>query len=212
MYAVYIKLMNVEKSTWEVSYLGVLQLFVPDRCLSSFADVTPSFLQENGIVALACDIDNTLVTYDDAVPTEAVLHWLETLVCAGISVGFLSNNHWQRVELFCRDLPVKLFAAPDAKKPSCKALYRFLQDAHVTPKQTAVLGDQIFTDVLMAKRLGCRAFLVPPIKDRTDWFHRLKRRGERPFLRRYCRQMRRSGLLAPSDNPFCNIKQDDNQM
>lgn len=192
--------------------MGFFQLFVPDRCLSSFADVTPSFLQENGIVALACDIDNTLVTYDDAVPTEAVLHWLETLVCAGISVGFLSNNHSQRVERFCRDLPVKFFAAPDAKKPSCKALYRFLQDAHVTPKQTAVLGDQIFTDVLMAKRLGCRAFLVPPIKDRTDWFHRLKRRGERPFLRRYCRQMRRSGLLAPSDNPFCNIKQDDNQM
>lgn len=192
--------------------MGFFQLFVPDRCLSSFADVTPSFLQENGIVALACDIDNTLVTYDDAVPTEAVLHWLETLVSAGISVGFLSNNHWQRVELFCRDLPVKLFAAPDAKKPSCKALYRFLQDAHVTPKQTAVLGDQIFTDVLMAKRLGCRAFLVPPIQDRTDWFHRLKRRGERPFLRRYCRQMRRSGLLAPSDNPFCDIKQDDNQI
>ncbi len=192
--------------------MGFFQLFVPDRCLSSFADVTPSFLQENGIAALACDIDNTLVTYDDAVPTEAVLHWLETLVSAEISVGFLSNNHLQRVERFCRDLPVKFFAAPDAKKPSCKALYRFLQDAHVTPKQTAVLGDQIFTDVLMAKRLGCRAFLVPPIKDRTDWFHRLKRRGERPFLRRYCRQMRRSGLLAPSDNPFCNIKQDDNQM
>lgn len=192
--------------------MGFFQLFVPDRCLSSFADVTPSFLQENGIAALACDIDNTLVTYDDAVPTEAVLHWLETLVSAGISVGFLSNNHLQRVERFCQDLPVKLFAAPDAKKPSCKALYRFLQDAHVTPKQTAVLGDQIFTDVLMAKRLGCRAFLVPPIQDRTDWFHRLKRRGERPFLRRYCRQMRRSGLLAPSDNPFCNIKQDDNQM
>ena len=192
--------------------MGFFQLFVPDRCLSSFADVTPSFLQENGIAALACDIDNTLVTYDDAVPTEAVLHWLETLVSAEISVGFLSNNHWQRVERFCRDLPVKFFAAPDAKKPSCKALYRFLQDAHVTPKQTAVLGDQIFTDVLMAKRLGCRAFLVPPIQDRTDWFHRLKRRGERPFLRRYCRQMRRSGLLAPSDNPFCNIKQDDNQM
>lgn len=192
--------------------MGVLQLFVPDRCLSSFADVTPSFLQENGIAALACDIDNTLVTYDDAVPTEAVLHWLETLVSAGISVGFLSNNHSQRVERFCRDLPVKFFAAPDAKKPSCKALYRFLQDAHVTPKQTAVLGDQIFTDVLMAKRLGCRAFLVPPIQDRTDWFHRLKRRGERPFLRRYCRQMRRSGLFAPSDNPFCNIKQDDNQI
>lgn len=192
--------------------MGFFQLFVPDRCLSSFADVTPSFLQENGIAALACDIDNTLVTYDDAVPTEAVLHWLETLVSAGISVGFLSNNHSQRVERFCRDLPVKFFAASDAKKPSCKALYRFLQDAHVTPKQTAVLGDQIFTDVLMAKRLGCRAFLVPPIQDRTDWFHRLKRRGERPFLRRYCRQMRRSGLLAPSDNPFCNIKQDDNQM
>ena len=186
--------------------LGWMQLLTPDRCFSSFADVTPSFLRENGIAALACDIDNTLVTYDDAVPTPTVLAWLEMLHAAGISVGFVSNNHIQRVMQFCRELSMPFFVAPDAKKPSCAALRRFLKQTGYPAAQVAVLGDQIFTDVLMGKRLGCRAFLVPPIKDRTDWFHRLKRRGEQPFLHRYCRQMCRRGMLSPGDSPFAPVR------
>ena len=47
------------------------------------------------------------------------------------------------------------------------------------------MGDQIFTDVLCARLCGAQAFLVPPIKDRTDLGTRAKRFFERGFLRRF---------------------------
>ena len=55
----------------------------------------------------------------------------------------------------------------------------------VDQKHAALMGDQIFTDVLCAHLSGMRAFLVPPIVDRTDRGTRLKRYFERGILRRY---------------------------
>ena len=52
---------------------------LPDHLFGSFADVTPAFLSSVGIRALLCDIDNTLVTYDDAEPTPEVLSWFDAL-------------------------------------------------------------------------------------------------------------------------------------
>ena len=54
-------------------------LLWPDEIFSSFAEVSAAFLRARGVRALLCDIDNTLVTYDDAEPTEAVRAWLDAL-------------------------------------------------------------------------------------------------------------------------------------
>ncbi len=162
---------------------------IPDYCFDSIYEVTPAFLKQIGVRGLACDIDNTLVTYDDAKPTPEVLAWLKDMTEAGICVAFVSNNHASRVNVFNEELG--LFAAADAKKPSIGALLRFFEHAGVAPDEAAVVGDQIFTDVWMAKRAGAKALLVPPIKDRTDLFHRLKRLGEKPLLHRYYRRLKR---------------------
>jgi predicted HAD superfamily phosphohydrolase YqeG len=50
---------------------------------------------------------------------------------------------------------------------------------------TAVIGDQVFTDVWSAKRLGLYAILVKPIKDKTSLFFKSKRALEKPILKRY---------------------------
>ena len=57
---------------------------------------------------------------------------------------------------------------------------------NATPSETALMGDQIFTDVGAARlsRLA-RAYTVPPIRDKRDLFTRLKRLCERPIYRAY---------------------------
>ena len=50
------------------------------------------------------------------------------------------------------------------------------------------MGDQVFTDVWAARNAGIRAILVPPIKDKTDFFTKFKRWLERPILKRYDRK------------------------
>ena len=154
--------------------------FVPDYYFDDIYCITPAFLAEHGVRALIMDIDNTLVTYDDADPTERVLAWFDTMVAEGISLSFVSNNHKERVERFNSKLGY--FATYDSSKPSRKALRRAIAAMGSTIENTVMIGDQVFTDVYAGKRLGLRTILVKPIKDKTTLFVRTKRFLERPIL------------------------------
>lgn len=148
-----------------------------------YSDISPEFLTELGIRALLIDIDNTLAPYEQAEPDEAIIAWFEGMRAAGISASLISNNHPPRVELFNRSLG--LDAYPDSHKPSGKVLRLAMQKMGSDETNTAVIGDQLLTDALAAHRLGLRAIIVPPIKDKTSLFFRFKRWIERPYIKRY---------------------------
>ena len=50
-----------------------------------------------------------------------------------------------------------------------------------------LLGDQLLTDAAAGKRAGLYTVIVPPIKDRTSLFWRVKRRIERPYIKKFLR-------------------------
>lgn len=160
--------------------------FMPDLYLDDIYEISPEDLRKRGIRAVLLDIDNTLVTYDDPKPTPSVLTWLHTLKEHGIAAAFISNNHKDRVELFNEDL--RLFATWDSHKPSGKCYRAAMKHLGTDASSTAVIGDQVFTDVWSAKRLGLYCILVKPIKDKTSLFFRSKRLLEKPILRRYRKQ------------------------
>lgn len=159
--------------------------FMPDLYLDDIYGITPAFLKEKGIRTVLLDIDNTLVTYDDPKPTPSVLKWLQELKDNGIEAAFISNNHKDRVQLFNEELGY--FATWDSGKPSGKCYRAAMKHFGTDKTNTAVIGDQVFTDVWSAKRLGLFAILVKPIKDKTNLFFRSKRALEKPILRRYAK-------------------------
>ena len=159
--------------------------FMPDLYLNDIYEISPEMLKSKGIKAVLLDIDNTLVTYDDPMPTESVLNWLEALKNEGINAAFISNNHKERVELFNSELG--FFATWDSGKPFIKCHRRAMAELGTDTSNTAVIGDQIFTDVWSGKRLGLYAILVKPIKDKTSLVNRSKRALEKPILRRYAK-------------------------
>ena len=162
----------------------MLKNLMPDGMFDRFCDITPELLNKMGIKALLLDIDNTLVTYDDPEPTAEVMAWLSAMEAAGIKAAFVSNNESpERVDTFNRGLG--LYATSRSKKPLPTGFRRAMRALGVKPCECLSVGDQIFTDVWGAKNAGAKAFLVPPIKDRTDWFFRLKRKLEAPIIRRY---------------------------
>lgn len=160
----------------------------PDHILGSFSEVTPEFCREQNIAALICDIDNTLVTYDDAEPTDAVLAWYRALRDTGVRISFVSNNDAERVTRFNTPLGVPAF--PKSGKPSRRGIYAAMEAMGSTPERTVFLGDQLLTDVIAAKRAGIRAIVVPPIKDKTTLFFRAKRAIERPFMNKYIKEIK----------------------
>ena len=159
---------------------------IPDLVLNKYSDLTPEYLKKIGVCGLLLDIDNTLEPYENPTPTEGVVAWLGAMADAGIKCAFVSNNGRCRVEQFNESLGLPAFYK--ARKPFRGRLVRALDLMGVPRESAAIMGDQIFTDVLAGRLTGIRAFLVPPIKDKTDPFTRLKRFFERGILKRYDRK------------------------
>ena len=164
--------------------------FIPTLYLDDIYAITPEMLMQMGVKGIVSDIDNTLVTYDDAEPTEGLIPWLKGMAEAGIPIALVSNNSSpDRVRVFNRSLGY--FATARAGKPFGNGVKRALSALGCSPSEAVMIGDQILTDILAGSRLGMKTILVKPIKDRTDLFHRFKRRIERPLLRRYARMRAR---------------------
>ena len=156
---------------------------LPDRMAASYRDVTSEYLTAHGIRLLICDIDNTLVTYDDPEPTDELKEWFQSMERDGVTVAFVSNNHAERVEKFNSSLGYIAFA--DARKPFTGRIKDVIKKAGADTKCTALLGDQLLTDAAAAKRSGVHCLIVPPIKDKTTFFFRFKRWIEKPYIKKY---------------------------
>lgn len=164
--------------------------FVPDYYFDTVYEVTPELLKSHGIKGVILDIDNTLVPYEIPEPTEENVAWLKGMWEAGIKTAFVSNNHKERVELYNRELCCPAFY--DSGKPLKKACKRALEAMELAASETAIIGDQVFTDVVAGRnsRLGC-AILVKPIKDKTNLFFRFKRLLEKPVIATYKRRTKK---------------------
>lgn len=161
-------------------------MLVPDRIYETVYDIPISYLKDNGIKLVMLDIDNTLVTYDDEIPTEENLSWLSTLKDEGIGIVFLSNNNDTRVRKYCDGLDTLWYA--NAHKPLVKYHRLAISNFGVKPCECVGIGDQLFTDVLAAHMVGAKAIKVSPIKDLTKPFTRFKRKCEIPFIKLYYRR------------------------
>ncbi len=157
-----------------------MSLFIPDHLYPTVYDIPLSLFEREKIAVLFLDIDNTLVTYDDELPTNENLDWFSTLASCGIAVVFVSNNHKERVETYARAVGARYVY--DAKKPFPKAYRRYMREFSLSPANCMAIGDQIFTDVLAAHFAGCKAILVPPIRDLTTFFVKTKRVFEKPLV------------------------------
>ena len=163
--------------------LVLKKYFIPDYYFDSIHAVTPGFLKNENIKALVLDIDNTLVTYGEEAPTDDVLRWIGEIKNAGIFVAIASNNREERVSRFNEKLSV--FTVSKSGKPSRRSVFAVCDKFSVKPSETAVIGDQIFTDILCARRAGARAYLVTPLPYKENLFFKFKRALEKPIIRRF---------------------------
>ena len=160
------------------------RFFVPNLICDSVFDLPKKYLGGKKIRAIIFDIDNTLAPYDAPRPDEKTVEFLKGLEEKGIKIVLVSNNSPERVEEFNRDLG--FFCVPDAHKPKKEALKPALEYLKgIKRKRILLVGDQLLTDVFVAKRNRLRAVVVHPIKKKENWFFRLKRRLEKPFINEY---------------------------
>lgn len=160
----------------------------PDLMLNSIYDLSPGFLKERGICLLLMDLDNTLAPYSENRPSVALRNWLDTLKRAGIEPFILSNNRGSRPRVFASALSLDYVG--HAGKPSVKKLRAVLKKKGLSAAQAAIIGDQLYTDILCGNRAGVYAIAVRPI-DIKNPFRALRYALELPFRRAYGRKMRK---------------------
>ena len=158
-------------------------LFKPDKAFYRLGDITPDILRSMGICYLLCDLDNTLVAPNTRYPTPSAIAWLERLRTNGITVMLVSNNSPKRVREFCRNLSVDSIS--QARKPLPFGLTRARRTMKASRRETAFLGDQLYTDILGARLAGMTALYVKPKRKEHGRFFELKRRLEKPFLKEF---------------------------
>ena len=145
------------------------RLLTPSFIVRHVSDVPASFFAERGITAVVSDLDNTLLAYhgaDDATITPEVVAWLTDLRVAGIGVCLASNTtRLTRLARLAAAWGV-LHVPRTAGKPGTAGIRHALDLLGAKPENAAMVGDQLFTDIVAGNRLGMLTVLVNPLSTR----------------------------------------------
>lgn len=163
-----------------------MSIFAPDHYYRSVTDIDLAELRHSGVDTLLVDIDNTILPRDSREMADELAEWAGTLLRDGFKVCLVSNNWHAHVKRIADALGFCM--VPRALKP---LPFGFLQGIRLlgsSARKTAVIGDQMFTDILGGNLLGLTTILVEPLSE-TDLPHtlvlrRLERRvlaGRRPL-------------------------------
>lgn len=161
----------------------ILDPLFPDVYIQSVYELPLDELKAQGIRGLIFDIDNTVAPYDLAEPDESIVALFHYLKKQGFRLCILSNNNKERVRLFNRQL--RTLAIHRAGKPGIKKLKKAMEYMGTEKNSTAMIGDQIFTDMWCGHRAGLFCIMTAPICNRDQLVTKVKRGLERQIMKLY---------------------------
>lgn len=133
----------------------------PCWVVDSVKELDPERLKERGIEAIITDLDNTLVPWRHYDVMPGVVEWLAKLEVAGIKICIASNTiHTSRLKQLAETMGIPF--VDRVRKPRRGGFLRAMKAMDSQAHNTAVYGDQIFTDVLAGNRLGLTTILLRP--------------------------------------------------
>lgn len=143
------------------THSGILQ-FRPSLRAGSVLEITPGWLAGRGIRALILDLDNTLVPWHGREVAPEIEAWVRSMHHAEIQLCIVSNTHRPgRLKELAALLGVQF--VPSGGKPRRRGFFRAMEAMGSTAEETAVIGDQVMTDVWGGNRAGLLTILVEPL-------------------------------------------------
>ena len=158
----------------------MLNLLVPNLYLDDIYALDLDYLKEKGIKGIIVDLDNTLVPWNTDYICSELREWIEKVKTYNFQICIVSNNSKDRGESLSCQLDVPAFWK--AVKPRKRTFRKAIQAMNIQPEEAAVVGDQIFTDILGGNRLGFYTVLVRPLNKKEFVGTRLVRRVEKLVL------------------------------
>ena len=148
-------------------------ILYPNMLLDSVTEITPEILYKNQINGLILDVDNTLINKKQEI-SENVKNWVKQMKSNNIKLYILSNtNDKKKVKKVSETLSIPYINL--AKKPFKTGFLKVQKIFQEESGNIAVVGDQIFTDVIGGNRCNMFTILVEPIEKKEYWYTRWKR-------------------------------------
>ncbi len=149
---------------------ATIALLEPNLMLQgSILDLTPLLLERHHLKGLVLDVDDTIISTRSAVVPPEVEAWVAEIRQV-VQVSLVSNNiSHARIRRIAGvlDLPY-LFGA---RKPSRRKVRQAVLDMNLKFSEVGMVGDRLFTDVLVGNRLGMFSILVQPMMAQGDRHH-----------------------------------------
>ena len=174
----------------------MFKTFYPDEYVASTYVLDFEKMYREGCRGLVFDIDNTLVPHGAPADARAIELFAE-LHRIGFCTVLISNNKEPRVKSFHEQVVFTQYIYK-AGKPSGKSYRKAMEMMHTTTENTFFVGDQIFTDILGAKRAQIPSYLVRQIDKKEEIQIILKRRLEWIVLFFYRKYMKKHGQKWPN--------------
>ena len=166
----------------------MIELLYPDEYLDSTYQISFEELYEKGFRGILFDIDNTLVPHG-APADERARSLFKRLSEIGYTTCLISNNKEPRVKNFADSVGACYIYK--AGKPLPKGYQDGMRKMGTKRENTLFVGDQIFTDVLGAKRAGLYTVMTKPIHPKEEIQIVLKRYLEKIVLFFYFRSKKK---------------------
>ena len=148
-------------------------ILYPDVLLEKVEDISINLLQKNNIKALILDVDNTLIDYKKNL-SKSIIDWSKEMKKYNIKLYILSNtNDKEKVENVAKKLEIPYINF--AKKPLKGGFIKVQKILQESSNNIAVVGDQIFTDIIGGNRCKMFTILVEPIEKKEYWYTKWKR-------------------------------------
>ncbi len=155
---------------------------VPDVMKDDIYQITARMFTNRGIRFIMLDVDNTIAPYTINEASPRLKAWVKDMKKAGLELFILSNNKGDRPAIFAEALGLQY--VKKAWKPFTKVAKSVLEEKGVSPAETALIGDQIYTDTACGKWIGAFTVLVHPIEFSNIWL-KLRYHLEFPFRLKY---------------------------
>ena len=152
---------------------------LPRHIYPALTAIDPGKLRSDGVRLLMLDFDNTIVPYTTDEPTDEMERWLDMASQSDVRICVVSNSKRGRVVAFCARRGIDCIT--HAKKPFSRGIRACLRKYDMPPASAALVGDQIYTDVLGANCAGVRSILIPAIHNHNIWL-KLRHIAELPFI------------------------------
>ena len=157
-----------------------MQILCPRLYVNSVHQIDLEALKQAGIKGVIVDLDNTLVPWNEDAEFPKAMEWLKKVKDTGMLVCIVSNNHPRRAKTLAGTFDIPFIW--QAVKPRRRAFRKAMRLMKLGHAQTAVVGDQVFTDILGGNRLGLYTILVRPLKKQEFIGTRLVRQVEKIIL------------------------------